>query len=71
MDNEISTSEAIKKIRESTGMSRKDFCEHLGIPYRTVTEWERDGRHCPEYVVRLLSCYVTMKMNSDENSPMQ
>lgn len=31
----------IKKLRESTGMNRKEFCECFDIPYRTVTEWER------------------------------
>ncbi len=29
----------IKKLRESTGMNRKEFCECFNIPYRTVTEW--------------------------------
>ena len=46
--------ERIKKLRESMGMNRKEFCEHFDIPYRTVTEWERDGRHAPDYVIRLL-----------------
>ena len=26
----------IKKLRESTGMNRKEFCECFDIPYRTV-----------------------------------
>ena len=48
----------IKELRESTGMNRKEFCEYFQIPYRTVTEWERDNRHAPEYVVRLLEYYI-------------
>ena len=32
----------IKELRESTGMNRKEFCEYFGIPYRTVTEWEKE-----------------------------
>ena len=51
----------IRKIRESTGMNRKEFCEYFDIPYRTVTEWENDGRHAPDYVVRLLEYYVRME----------
>ena len=43
----------IKELRESTGMNRREFCAYFGIPYRTVTEWERDNRHAPEYVLRL------------------
>lgn len=48
-------------LRESTGMTRKEFCEYFQIPYRTVTEWERDNRHAPEYVLRLLEYYIRME----------
>ncbi len=53
--------ETIKRLRESTGMNRKEFCEYFGIPYRTVSEWERDGRHAPDYVIRLLEYYIRME----------
>ena len=36
----------IKKLRESTGMNRRKFCEYFEIPYRTVTEWERRAFQC-------------------------
>lgn len=45
----------IKELRETTGMNRKEFCEYFGIPYRTVTEWERGTRKMPDYVFRLLA----------------
>lgn len=51
----------IKELRESTGMNRKEFCECFDIPYRTVSEWERDGRHAPDYVLRLLEYYIRME----------
>ena len=51
-------SKKIKELRESTGRNRKEFCEYFQIPYRTVTEWERDNRHAPEYVLRLLEYYI-------------
>jgi len=54
-------SKKIKELRESTGMNRKEFCEYFNIPYRTVTEWERDNRHAPEYVLRLLEYYIRME----------
>ena len=54
-------SRKIKELRESTGMNRKEFCDYFQIPYRTVTEWERDNRHAPEYVVRLLEYYIRME----------
>ena len=48
----------IKELRESTGMNRKEFCKYFQIPYRTVTEWELDNRHAPEYVLRVLEYYI-------------
>ncbi|MBE5876957.1 MAG: helix-turn-helix domain-containing protein [Lachnospiraceae bacterium] len=48
----------VKELRESTGMNRREFCKYFQIPYRTVTEWERDNRHAPEYVIRLLEYYI-------------
>ncbi len=48
----------IMKLRESTGMNRKEFCAYFHIPYRTVTEWELGNRHAPEYVLRLLEYYI-------------
>ena len=51
----------IKKLRENTGMNRKEFCEYFGIPYRTVTEWERGTRKMPDYVLRLLAYKIEME----------
>ena len=48
----------IRELRESNGMNRKEFCRYFRIPYRTVTDWERDERHAPEYVMRLLEYYI-------------
>ncbi len=64
-------SKRIKELRESTGMNRKEFCDYFNIPYRTVTEWERNNRHAPEYVIRLLEYYIqaeklTKKASSEE-----
>ncbi len=58
MDDKAKT---IKRLRESTGMNRREFCEYFDIPYRTVTEWERDVRHAPDYVLRLLEYYIRME----------
>lgn len=51
----------IIELRESTGMNRKEFCEYFGIPYRTVTEWERGTRKMPDYVFRLLAYRIKME----------
>ncbi len=36
----MDTAKTIKELRESTGMSRKEFSEHTGIPVRTLEDWE-------------------------------
>ncbi len=45
----------IRKLREQTGMSRKEFAEHLGIPPRTIEDWEAGRRNPPDYIPRLIS----------------
>ena len=55
---DMDCSRKIKELRESTGMNRRELCDYFDIPYRTVTEWERDNRHAPEYLIRLLEYYI-------------
>jgi len=47
-----------KMIREESGMSRTDFASWLGIPYRTMQEWELGRRAMPEYLLRLIAYKV-------------
>ena len=51
----MDTAKTIKELRESTGMSRKDFSEHTGIPVRTLEDWEAGRRTPPEYIPRLIA----------------
>ncbi len=48
--------EKIRKLRAETGMNRKEFAGHFGIPLRTIEDWEADRRTPPEYIPKLL-CY--------------
>ena len=65
--NEMDCKTKIKELRERTGMNRKEFCKYFQIPYRTVTEWELDNRHAPEYVLRLLEYYIQHEIIKKEN----
>ena len=61
----------LKKLRESTGMNRKEFCEYFEIPYMTVTDWELGNRRVPQYLLRLMAYKVEMerlanKRNKDD-----
>ena len=49
---------AFRMVRERSGMNRKDFSDWLGIPYRTMQEWELGRRVMPEYVLRLIAYKV-------------
>ncbi len=60
----------VLKLRKSTGMNRREFCDYFDIPYRTVTEWELGHRKMPDYVLRLLEYKIQMEklMKSKEDS---
>ena len=51
----MDTAKQIKELRASTGMSRKEFSEHTGIPVRTLEDWEAARRTPPEYIPRLIA----------------
>ena len=53
--------EELRKLRESTGMNRKEFCEYFEIPYMTVTEWELGNRRVPQYLLRLMEYKIQME----------
>lgn len=46
--------ERIRELRKETGLNRKAFAEHFGIPLRTVEDWEADRRTPPPYIPRLM-----------------
>ena len=49
-----------KRITRKYRNEQKGICEYFGIPYRTVTEWERGTRKMPDYVFRLLAYRIKM-----------
>lgn len=53
--------DALKKIRKDAGMNRREFSEYIGIPLRTLEEWEAGRRKMPEYVLRLLVYQIRIK----------
>lgn len=51
----------LKKIREELGMNRTDFSRYVGIPLRTLEEWEAGRRQMPDYVLRLIAYYTKIQ----------
>ena len=52
---------SLKKMREDLGMNRTEFSQYIGIPLRTLEEWEAGRRQMPEYVLRLMAYYTKVE----------
>lgn len=48
----------IREMRKRTGMTQHDFAQRLGIPKRTVQNWETSERECPQYVKQLIYYFL-------------
>lgn len=53
--------EILKQIRKIIGMNRTQFSEYMGIPRRTLEDWESGRRKAPEYVLRLINYKIKME----------
>lgn len=69
VENKIGTEEERKKrmaaicvaIRGITGMNRREFSDWLGIPYRTIQDWERGVSQVPDYILKLIAYKVRIE----------
>lgn len=44
----------IQEFIKSSSMTHKQLSERFGIPKRTIEDWSRGVRKCPEYVVNMM-----------------
>lgn len=44
----------IKSERLRLGLTQQQLADLLGIPFRTIQNWEGGQRKCPDYVERLI-----------------
>ncbi len=61
-NKEVTEEQLFTEIRKMSGMNRKEFSEWLGIPYRTMTDWELGNRKMPDYLLRLVAYKVKMEL---------
>lgn len=47
-------SEKIKETRKAAGLTQKQMADEMGIPKRTIENWEAGVRSCPEWAERLV-----------------
>ena len=59
------------ELRESTGMTRKEFCEYFEIPYRTVHDWELGNRKMPDYLLRLMEYKIRMEQGIKDGKELE
>lgn len=57
------------ELRESTGMTRREFCDYFGIPYRTLQDWELGNRKMPDYLLRLMIYKINVEKLMKDNGP--
>lgn len=64
------TPERVVEIRESTGLSRRQFSELTKIPIGTLCKWEQGTRKPPTYFINMLALVLEAecfeKMNTTE-----
>ena len=58
----------LKKARETAEMNRTEFSIYMGIPRRTLEEWESGRRKAPDYVIRLIAYKIMVEKYLKDNS---
>lgn len=46
---------SIQQFIKTSGMTHKELSDRFGIPKRTIEDWSRGARKCPDYVVNMMS----------------
>ena len=62
-----SINQLIIDIRKETGLSRKAFSDHFGIPLRTIEDWEAGKRTPPAYIPRLIKYQIEYEKLISDN----
>ena len=57
----------ITELRESVGENRKEFSAHIGIPVRTLDDWEAGRRTPPDYIPRLIAYQLKYEKLTDHD----
>ena len=58
---------ALKGLRKKHSMSQRALSEYLGIPIRTIEDWESGRRRMKAYELRLILYYVSISTFLKDN----
>lgn len=54
--------ESIRRLRNLTGLTQREFSQKYHIPMNTLGKWEAGLRHPPAYVEELLSFRIRAEL---------
>lgn len=57
--------ETLREIRTGAGWSRPKMVERIGVPLRTIEDWEAGKSTPPEYVQRLVLDRLMLEIERD------
>ena len=58
--------EKLKAMRTEAGWTRPKVVERVGVPLRTLEEWEANRRTPPDYVQRLVLDRLALEIEKDK-----
>lgn len=65
----MDTQKQLIRLKESTGLSLKDFAAYFDIPYRTMQDWYYGKRKMPDYLLRLMYYKINNELIHDVGLP--
>ena len=57
----------IQEFIKSSNLTHKQLSERFGIPKRTIEDWSRGVRKCPEYVVNMMKEILSKEKENNGN----
>lgn len=59
--------EELRAMRTEAGWSRPKMVDRVGVPLRTIEDWESEKRIPPDYVQRLVLDRLQLEIEKDKN----
>jgi transcriptional regulator with XRE-family HTH domain len=64
--NNQTFAERLRDIRTRAGWSRAKMFDRVGVPQRTIEDWEASKRTPPEYVQKLVIDRMLLEIENDK-----
>mgnify|MGYP001095288531 CR=1 FL=1 len=55
----------LKELKSRFNLTQKSFSEITGIPKSTVEAWERGTRQSPEWLPKMIECYLVSQIDPE------